>query len=59
MFYNIGMDDIVRLRALCEQMVLEQAEDHHLTGTPTLDRTPDIPLMKYLSTLQSSQMGSA
>lgn len=36
-------DDIVRLRALCEQMAFEPAEDHSLSGTPYLDNTENCP----------------
>jgi predicted DNA-binding helix-hairpin-helix protein len=44
MFYNGGMnDDIVRLRALSEQMGFEPAEDHGLNGTPFLDNTEKCP----------------
>ena len=37
------MDDIVRLKALSEQMSFEPAEDHSLVGTPYLDKTGTCP----------------
>lgn len=43
MFYNRGMDDIVRLKALSEQMSFEPAEDHSQDGTPYLDQTESCP----------------
>jgi predicted DNA-binding helix-hairpin-helix protein len=36
-------DDIVRLKALSEQMIFEPAEDHSPIGTPYLDRTENCP----------------
>ena len=44
MFYNRGMDDdIVRLRSLCEQMVIEPAEEHSLTGSTFVERSVTCP----------------
>ena len=44
MFYNWAMDnDIVRLKALSEQMTFEPAEDHSPTGMPYLDKTETCP----------------
>jgi predicted DNA-binding helix-hairpin-helix protein len=44
MFYNWGMDDdIVRLRALSEQMTFEPAEEASSMGTPYLDQTENCP----------------
>jgi len=44
MFYNWGMDDdIVRLKALSEQMTFEQAEDHNPTVFTFLDTTESCP----------------
>jgi predicted DNA-binding helix-hairpin-helix protein len=43
MFYNIYMDDIVRLKALSEQMSFESAEDHSPVGTPYQDITENCP----------------
>jgi predicted DNA-binding helix-hairpin-helix protein len=37
------MDNIIRLRALSEQMALEPAEDHGQVGVPFLDRTENCP----------------
>ncbi|MFA5872473.1 MAG: radical SAM protein [Anaerolineales bacterium] len=43
MFYNKGMDGIVRLKALSEQMSFEPAEERNPTGTPYLDKTENCP----------------
>ena len=43
LFYNIGMEDIVRLKMLSEQMSFEPAEDHSPVGTPYRDRTENCP----------------
>ncbi len=43
MFYNKGMDAIVRLKALSEQMSFEPAEERNPTGTPYLDKTENCP----------------
>ena len=44
MFYNWGMnDDIVRLKALSEQMTFEPAEDHSPIGITYLDKTENCP----------------
>ena len=44
MFYNWDMDDdIVRLKALSEQMTFEPAEDHSLIGTLYLDKPENCP----------------
>ena len=49
MFYNWGMDDdIVRLRALTDQMALEPAEDHSPIGIPYLDKTENCPDAVYV-----------
>ena len=37
------MEDIVRLKALSEQMSYEKAEDHSLVGPPYLDRSEKCP----------------
>jgi predicted DNA-binding helix-hairpin-helix protein len=37
------MEDIVRLKALSEQMSFEKAEDHSLVGPPYLDRSDNCP----------------
>jgi predicted DNA-binding helix-hairpin-helix protein len=37
------MEDIVRLKALSEQMSFEKAEDHSLVGPPYLDRSKNCP----------------
>jgi predicted DNA-binding helix-hairpin-helix protein len=36
-------DDIVRLRSLCEQMVIEPAEEHSLTGSTFVERSVTCP----------------
>ncbi len=43
MFYNSVMDNIVRLKALSEQMSFEPAEDYSPVGTPYLDRNESCP----------------
>src|ERR1700690_4015116 len=44
MFYNWRMDDdIVRLKALSEQMTFEPVEDHSSMGTAYLDHTDNCP----------------
>jgi predicted DNA-binding helix-hairpin-helix protein len=43
MFYNICVDNIVRLIALSEQMSFEPADDYSPVGTPYLDRTESCP----------------
>jgi predicted DNA-binding helix-hairpin-helix protein len=43
MFYNGVMEGIVRLKALCEQMSFEPAEDYSPVGTPYMDRTEKCP----------------
>jgi predicted DNA-binding helix-hairpin-helix protein len=43
MFYNSNMENIVRLKALSEQMSFEPAEDYSPVGTPYLDRTENCP----------------
>jgi len=43
MFYNRGMDAIVRLRTLSEQMSFEPAEERAPTGALYLDRTENCP----------------
>ncbi len=36
-------DDLIRLKALSEQMSLEPAEDHNSVGTSYLDKTENCP----------------
>jgi predicted DNA-binding helix-hairpin-helix protein len=43
MFYNQGMDDIVRLKLLSEQMSFEPAEEHNNFEPPYLDKTENCP----------------
>jgi predicted DNA-binding helix-hairpin-helix protein len=43
MFYNNNMENMVRLKALSEQMSFEPAEDYSPVGTPYLDRNESCP----------------
>jgi predicted DNA-binding helix-hairpin-helix protein len=43
MFYNIYMQDIIRLKMLSEQMSFEPAEDRGPVGIPYLDKTGNCP----------------